>query len=188
MSEFYYKLIPNVSAEQLFDPKFLEEYDLTERITDRTSKTERCLYDGHESVWVYSDTQGFGWLITEDDPRWIFYSILNDWDTEIISQFQARYWGPGQLDELLEDWAELGLDEMYGFIMGHLMGEKYNLRPDSEVAQKLDIAKKLVAKNKWLKHPVSRDALLFQVWFIWEDKHNPITPAEVQPKPSAAIH
>jgi hypothetical protein len=93
----YYRTMDKISASDLFDGR-LKTRDIDERIVpnDTTDKA-RCLTDGENNcMWVHI---GAGCFVTDfiryagNDPWLILDSVAAEFDTEMVSEYEAQYWG-----------------------------------------------------------------------------------------------
>ena len=87
----YYSLIKKIPGDDVFDGR-LEEFGIREDIVpDQTTDTYRCLTDGRDYVWVRMDGAGFFWHVRGMSK--ILCAVADAFDTDIVSEHQAQFWG-----------------------------------------------------------------------------------------------
>src|SRR5215472_5820909 len=101
----YYSSIKKIPGDDVFDGR-LEEFGIREHIEPgQTTNTYRCLSDGHDYVWVRMDGNGFFWSVR--GLSGILYTVADVFETEIVSEHQAQFWG----FDTQEEW-DAKLDQM----------------------------------------------------------------------------
>jgi len=79
-----------------------------------TSETTRCLTDGLNYVWAFRDDFGFVHSFTRwagNHATFILQAVIEAFDTDIVSEHEARYWGFDTEEEwhaALENMEDLG--------------------------------------------------------------------------------
>jgi hypothetical protein len=87
----YYSLIKKIPGSDVFDGR-LEGFGIREHIVPgKTTNTYRCLTDGHDYVWVQMDENGFFWHVR--NATGILYAVAGVFETDIVSEHQAQFWG-----------------------------------------------------------------------------------------------
>jgi hypothetical protein len=84
-----------IRACDLFDGR-LEKFGVREQLTDRTTETEKYLTDGRNYLLVHIDDAGLVSNIRRggrNAPSKILNAIADAFDTDIVSEYDGRYWG-----------------------------------------------------------------------------------------------
>ena len=106
MSTFYITR-PKVSASDLFDGR-LEKFGVREHIEkDETTKTERCLTDGRNCLWVYINDAGLVGRLSRHGinvPGTIMNAIAEESKTDFFSEHEPQYWGFDTREEWAAAW------------------------------------------------------------------------------------
>ncbi|HYB05180.1 MAG TPA: hypothetical protein VED02_00345 [Methyloceanibacter sp.] len=106
-----YRLFEEVTVDALFDGR-LEKFGVREHVKpDETSKTQRCLTDGCNFLWVYIDDAGLVSCLSRyapnGDPSQILNAIARAFDTDIFTEYEPQFWG----FDAQEEW-EAAMDQM----------------------------------------------------------------------------
>jgi hypothetical protein len=97
----YWSLFKKIPDCDVFDGR-LEEFGIREHIVpDKTTDTYRCLTDGREYVWVRIDGSGFFWSVRGTSE--ILGTVAHVFETCIVSEHQAQFWGLDTQEEW-EEW------------------------------------------------------------------------------------
>jgi len=125
------------------------------------------LTDGHNYLWVTADEAGcvssFKGYLPNGAPDLILAAVEEVCDTEIVSEYEPKFWGFKTQEEW--DAAEMRLEEkhdaeLYGEIMKYVRGEPNDLRPGTNVMVLAEMAKLLIAENPELGLPDRKAELL----------------------------
>jgi hypothetical protein len=158
-----YRLLKNVVACNLFDGR-LEIFGVHEHFNNDTTEQRRLLTDGRNYLWLYIDDAGFVSCLTRympnGAPSKILSAIAEAFDTEIVSEYEPKFWG----FETQEEWDtwELAIvkaqeEDFYKDILKYLQGELNNITPGTIGMIKAEIAKKLVDGDPMLLLPANKD-------------------------------
>ena len=141
----YYSLIKKIPGDDVFDGR-LEEFGIREHIVPgQTTNTYRCLSDGHDYVWVRMDGNGFFWSVR--GLSGILYTVADVFETEIVSEHQAQFWGfdtQEEWDAKLDQMAKESEEKFQVSVVNYVRGQPNDIAPGTIGALKADIAKKLV--------------------------------------------
>ena len=173
----YYTTMDKVSACDLFDGR-LEKMNIDERIVPNdTTESVRCLTDGENCLWVYIDADGF---VTDfvryagNNPWPILDSVAAEFNTEIVSEYEARYWG----FDTQEDWdawlSEIAREQDDAFhieLLKHLRGEANDIRPGTIGMCMATIAEQLVAEDPEMLLPMNKVKFHKAIKSTYEARH-----------------
>jgi hypothetical protein len=123
-----YRLLKKVPACDLFDGR-LEGFGVREHVKpDATTEKSRLLTDGRNYLWVYIGDDGFVGCLTRYYPNGApgkILSVLAEvFDTDIVSEYEPRFWGFDSQEEWdadTEQWARESRDRFYLKII-HIAG------------------------------------------------------------------
>ena len=101
-----FRAMKEIPFSELFDGR-LETHGIREDISaESTSAEKRCLTDGFHYLWVYRCQDGsverfkrFGL----NDPARILATIVQMFDTDIVSEHEPRFWGFDTEEEMEAD-------------------------------------------------------------------------------------
>jgi hypothetical protein len=176
-----FRLQQRVRACDLFDGR-LAEFNVREHVhPTQTTKTQRCLTDGRNYLWVYIDDDGFVSSLTRwmpnGDPTEILDAIAVTLDTGIASEYQPQYWGfdtMAELEAALEAAEKKSSIEhkkaekkFHRELLKYLRGERNNIKPGTVEMYKAEIAKKLVETDPTLLLPTRKDQLRQEIESVY---------------------
>jgi hypothetical protein len=99
----YWSVSKKIPGRDVFDGR-LEEFGIREHIVPgQTTDSYRCLTDGHAYVWVRMDGNGFFWHVRGVSK--ILYAVADAFETEVVSEYQAKFWGL-ETEEEWEKWQQ----------------------------------------------------------------------------------
>ena len=87
--------LPPVRFADLFDGR-LDRLGVTERVSEVTTDDWRCLTDGNGTLWISVNKNGsasFKLTAQGGAPGYILSTVEKVFDTEIVSEYEAKYWG-----------------------------------------------------------------------------------------------
>ena len=154
-----FKPLTPVRFANLFDGR-LGRFGVTEHVSDGTTDTARCLTDGNNWLWAYDDGDSscFTRWAPNGAPGRILAAIEEAFDTEIVSEYNYRYWGFETLEEFRDaenKECEEGDADLYESIMKYVRGTRGHIHEDWG-----ETAKALILKNPDLVLPEHRAKLL----------------------------
>jgi hypothetical protein len=161
-----YRTMKKVRAEELFDGP-LEEFGVREHISqDETSTTRRCLTDGANYLWVNINDDGIVTTLTRyfpnGSPVHILKAICETFGTDIVSEYEPRYWGFETQEECDQAWEQTAREHKETFrseLLKYLLGEPNEFVPGVIEMAEAEIGKRLVKENPSLLLPENHDKL-----------------------------
>ncbi len=89
-----YKSLKTISFEELFDGR-LQKYGIQERQTVAATDVSRCLVGSDGLLWVYRNAGGEPCFVryAGNVAESIRIAIAVEFDTEVVSENDYRYWG-----------------------------------------------------------------------------------------------
>jgi hypothetical protein len=163
-----YRTLKEISALELLDGR-LKAYGVEHIAPEDPTDKDRCLTDGHNDVWAYINDEGLISSITryfaENDPNKILGAIAQAFDTDIVSEYDPKFWG----FDTKEDWdaanAQMAKEAKDGF---HAELVKYLQEPEQpnssrSIIPQYEIVKRLVKKDPMLLLPSNSDKFLKEV-------------------------
>jgi hypothetical protein len=136
----------------------------------------RCLTDGKNFLWVFSNEEGFVSSFTRwmpnGDPQYILSVIVDDFEVEIVSEYEPQYWGfdtEEEWDAFMEKMSQK--DEFHIELLKYLRGEPNDIRPGTIGMCQAEIAKTLVEKDPSLLQSVNKDKLRNEIQSIYDRDH-----------------
>ena len=122
------------------------------------AKKRKCLTDGHNVVWVHSDEKGRATTFSDCEnefPLGIFAAICDEFDTEIVCEHDARFWGY----ETYSEWkgAKKADANFYDDVMNYIRRKPHRFERGTIGMGRAQIAKQLIKKYPVLaaKHKCS---------------------------------
>src|SRR6476646_9503617 len=167
-----YCLLKKVPACDLFDGR-LEGFGVREHVKpDATTEKSRLLTDGRNYLWVYIGDDGFVGCLTRYYPNGApgkILSVLAEvFDTDIVSEYEPRFWGFDSQEEWDADTdqrARESRDRFYLEIINYLRGERNTdeIRHGTVGERQAQIAQKLVERDPSLLQPEAKEKLMAQI-------------------------
>jgi hypothetical protein len=160
----------------LFDGR-LENVGVREQRLEENDSSCRCLTDGRNFLFVYSDEKGQVSTFTRrgwNAPQRILQAICEKFDVDIVSEYEPQFWGFKTKEEEEAFWDEIGKkaeQDFYNEVTKFVQGEKHDLRPGSIGMIKAEIAKRLVAESPDLLSEDKRPDLIKAVDSIYDRDH-----------------
>ena len=170
MSTEYRPLKP-VPFFDLFDGR-LARYGVREHTGSMTCDKHRCLTDGRNYLWCYTDGSGQLGGMTRYGPNCplrILDAIVQVFDVDIVSEHEPQYWGFDSEEEWQAVWKadeQRCRREFYGDVLKYVHGEPNGIRAGSIGEIKADIAKDLIAQEPTLAE--NREKLIEAVERVYE--------------------
>lgn len=179
MSTCYAPLM-KITAGDLFDGR-LEEFGVREHVTPETAGKSRSLTDGRNYVEVCINEDGFIDHLTRrggNAPGKILNAVADAFDTDVVSEYEAQYWGfdtqeerdAWQMEEHRKDEEEFK-EKFYIAFLKFLRGEANDIKPGTCWMSYADIAKSLVEKDPSFLLPENRYKLLNEMQSIYDGDH-----------------
>jgi hypothetical protein len=147
-----YRPIKNILARDMFDGR-LAKLGVHEHILDDTAAATRLLTDGCNFIIVHINAEGVVDGFTRrgmNAPGKILDVIEVAFDTEIVSEYEGRYWG-FESDEEFEKWqeeqAKAANEEFFADVLRYLKGEPHRLQTGTIGMLTAEQVKKQVAKR-----------------------------------------
>jgi hypothetical protein len=175
LSTDYIPLIP-ISAVELFDGRLLL-YGVYEHIADGTSETARCLTDGcGNCLWVYLSETGmvdcFTRYFPSGNPSRILAAIADQFDVDIVSEYEPQFWGFQSQEEWDEAWEKLAREDEEEFcqdVLRYIAGDANIFTPGTVGRLKADDIKKQVEADSGLLAPENREKLREMIGAVYHD-------------------
>jgi hypothetical protein len=96
--------------EDLFDGR-LEDVGVYEHHSKEETSRDRCLTDSVNFLWVYSNEEGLVSTFTRwapnGNPQRILCAIADEFDVDIVSEYEPQFWGYEATEEWEADWAAM---------------------------------------------------------------------------------
>src|SRR5215203_6472676 len=170
----HYCLLKKVPACDLFDGR-LEEFNVREPVNpDHTTEKARCLTDGRNCVWVYIGDDGFVSSLTRygnNAPGKILNVLAEVFDTDIVSEYEAQYWGfdtQEEWDAWLDKQGKEDEERFHTEILKYLRGEPNDITPGTIGMIEAEIARTLVEKDPALMLLENKDKLRNEIKSIYD--------------------
>jgi len=195
MSTDYRPLTP-IRMTDLFDGH-LERFGVHEKHHKDTTHDRRCLTDGLNFLWVDCDEEGLVTSITRhgmNAPQRILRAIGEEFDAEIVSEHEPKYWGYATKEEWYDDWAAISEEnkrKFYDNVIKFVRGEEHDITPGTIGMIEAEIAKRLVAENPELLSDDKRSELIKAIKTIYDRDHAitvTLTEEEIAFVRTAATH
>jgi hypothetical protein len=160
-----FRPLKDILAHEMFDGR-LETFGVSERfVADQSTERSRCLTDGRNFMWVYSNDHGFVSGITRyggNAPSKILRAISETFDTDIVSEHEPQYWGfdtQEEWDAFEDKLAKESKEAFYNNLLKYLRGEPNDIKPGTIGMLKAQIAEKLVSDDPELLMPTNEGKL-----------------------------
>jgi len=173
----YYRPLNDIPYDNLFDGR-LEKHDVRGEVRSNTT-TERRYLLGRDGVLIaFRERDGNGSSFSRPSfgpmPWTVFDAIAVEFEAELVSEHDHRYWGFNTADEwdaFNDKLAKEDEDNFYNNVLHYVLGESNDLLPGTIGMIRANIAKALVEGNPSLTEPVNRDALLQGIEKVYLEKH-----------------
>jgi hypothetical protein len=157
-----YVSLDTIYASDLFDGR-LEKFGIKENIHAETNEHSRSLADGNNFLWCHIDDDGkvdyFTRYMPNGNPSRILAAIAETFDTDIVSEYDHRFWGyetEEEWDEAQRKSAQQDDERWHGELMKFLAGEPADILPGSIGMIKANYARVLVDADPALLHDRER--------------------------------
>jgi hypothetical protein len=159
MSTDYRPLTP-IRFKDLFDGR-LAEFGVLEHHSEEATSKNKCLTDGRNFLWAYCDEKSlvstFTRYMTNGDPEFILDAIRDEFDVDIVSEYEPDYWGfatKEEWDAAMRNFdKKLQQDEQHFWneVVRYAKGETAELEQsrysDSVATEMAQIAKNLISES-----------------------------------------
>jgi hypothetical protein len=152
MSTDFRPLTP-IRMEDLFDGR-LEDVGVYEHHSKDATSHNRCLTDGVNFLWVHSNEEGLVSTFTRwapnGEPQRILCAIADQFDVDIVSEYEPQYWGCETEEEERAFWDELerkNEKDFYNEVIKFVRGEDHNIKSGTIEMIRAEIVKRLIAEN-----------------------------------------
>jgi hypothetical protein len=171
-----YRPLKDILFDEVFDGR-LEKYGVQEQVRPDTTERDRYLI-GRDGVLVVYQNQDGTCNLRRDSFSVVPYAILDslaeEFNTEIVTEHDHRFWGfetEEEWDAFNEKLAREHEDKFYKALLHYVRGEPHGLSPGTIGMIQADIAKTIVTREPSLMRPENRSALLAAVERIYEEEH-----------------
>jgi hypothetical protein len=166
MSVDYRPLSP-ISFCQLFDRE-LEDTGVRQHFNEKTTSKDKCLTDGQNFVWVWSDDEEMASFTVygSNRPQCILQAIADKFGVSIVSEHEPQYWGfdtHEEWDAELEKESEEYNKEFYNDIVNFISGKPNSLEHGTVGMEMAKVAKRVTAERPELLSDKNQDELLRMV-------------------------
>jgi hypothetical protein len=169
-----YRLETPVLLENLLDGR-LSEYGITEHFTNETTASFHCLTDGRNYLWVSGEKEvdrltRYGLTA----PRKILSVIAEVFDTDIYSEYEAKFWGFETEEEWDACWERIAKEDQEKFyveVVKYIRGEPHDIRAGTIGMATAEKAKALVEKDPGLLTADRKAELLDLMEKVCEPPH-----------------
>jgi hypothetical protein len=155
MSISFRPLTP-IRMADLFDGR-LEDVGVYEHHHKEATSHYRCLTDGVNFLWVYSNEEGlvskFCRWAPNGLPQRILCAIADQFDVDIVSEYEPQYWGFETEEEWEAAWAAMAQkdeQDFYNEVIKFVRGEDHNIRSDTLEMARAETVKRIIAENPHL--------------------------------------
>jgi hypothetical protein len=150
-----YRLLENVRACDMFDGR-LEKRGVYEHIAAETTAATRFLTDRRNYLTVRINADGVVQDLTRggmNAPQTILQAIEEAFETEIVSEYEGRYWGfesDEEYDKCMQEMEKADNEKFHADVVRYLKGEPHKLRPGTIGMLTAEQVKKHVADRPQL--------------------------------------
>jgi hypothetical protein len=171
-----YRPLNDISYDYLFDGR-LEKYDVREELRSDTTTECRYLFGRDGVLIAFRENDGNRSSFSRPSfgpmPWSVFDAIAAEFQSELVSEHDHRYWGFNTADEwdnFNDKLAKDGTDKFYNNVLHYVRGEPNDLLPGTIGMRQADIAKALIEGDRSLIEPQNRDALLQAVERVYLER------------------
>jgi len=160
----------------LFDGR-LKDVGVHEHHSKEATANWKCLTDGRNFLWVYGDEKGLVSHLKRSGmnaPQRILQAICDEFDVDIVSEYEPEFWGFETKEEWDAAWAAIGEKEeqrFYNEVVKFVRGEAHDIKPGTIGMIKAEIAKQLIAESPDLLAEDKRPDLIKAVNLVYERDH-----------------
>lgn len=140
-----------------------------------TTDTRKCLTDGRNFVWIYSDDEGFvdtlERYLPNGAPGKILRAISEAFDTAIFSEYEPQFWGfdtQAEWDAWQDALAKKDEDEFYADLVKSVSAGPNGIKPGTVGEYQAQIAKRLAGADPGLTLPERREEFMDKIKTIYE--------------------
>lgn len=175
MSTDFRALTP-IPMGDLFDGR-LKNVGVHEHLSQEVTAKRRCLTDGRNFLWVYSDENGLVSSFSRygmNAPQRILRAVANEFNVDIVSEYDPEFWGYKTKDEWDAAWtkmAEKDKQDFYDQVAKFVRGESHNIEPGTIGMIQAEIAKRLIADSPDLLAEDKRPDLIKAVDLVYDRDH-----------------
>jgi hypothetical protein len=175
MSTDFRSLTP-IRMADLFDGR-LENDGVHEHHSKEATATQKCLTDGQNFLWVYANEKGLVSSFSRYcmNRTWrILNAIANEFDVDIVSEYEPEFWGYKTKEEWDMAWAAMAeKDErdFYNEVAKFVRGVAHNIRPRTIGMIQAEIAKRLIEESPDLLTKDRRADLIKAVKEVYDRDH-----------------
>jgi hypothetical protein len=168
-----------IRMADLFDGR-LENVGVHQHHCEETTSNKKCLTDGRNFLWVYCNEEGLASTFTRyglNAPRRILGAIADEFDVDIVSEYEPEFWGYETTEEWDAAWeamAEKDKQDFYNEVVKFVRGESHDIRPGTIGMIQAEIAKQLIAECPELLAEHKRPDLIKAVNMIYDRDHEVI--------------
>jgi hypothetical protein len=155
MSTDFRPLTP-IRMADLIDGR-LEDVGVHEHHSKEATSGNRCLTDGVNFLWVYSNEEGlvstFCRWAPNGNPQRILCAIADQFDVDIVSEYEPQYWGFETEEECEAAWAAMAQkheQDFYNEVAKFVRGEDHDIKSGTIEMIQAEIVKRLIAENPHL--------------------------------------
>jgi hypothetical protein len=145
-----------IRMEDLFDDR-LEDVGVYEHHHKEATSHYRCLTDGVNFLWVYSNEEGlvstFCRWAPNGNPQRILCAIADQFDVDIVSEYEPQYWGFETEEEWEAAWAAMAQkdeQDFYNEVAKFVRGKDHDIKFGTIEMIQAEIVKRLIAENPHL--------------------------------------
>jgi hypothetical protein len=166
-----------IRMTDLFDGR-LENVGVHQHHSKDTTSNKKCLTDGRNFLWVFSNEEGMVSSFTRwapnGSPGRILRAICDEFGVDIVSEHEPRYWGYETQEEWDAAYEKLYKEyeqHFYNEVVKFVRGEEHDIRPRTIGMIKAEIANQLIAESPDLLAEDKRPDLIKAVKMIYERDH-----------------
>jgi hypothetical protein len=171
-----YRLEEHIPAVDVLDGRLMV-FGVREQVNEHTNEAVKCLTDGRNCVWLYTDDDGFVSSLSSyraNVPSKILRAIATVFETQIFSEYEPQFWGFDSneaWDAAMEQMDKEDDDRFYAELIKYLRGEPSDINPHTVGQTQAVIARKLTDENHELLIPEMRKTLMTAIEKIYESHH-----------------
>jgi hypothetical protein len=155
----------------------LEDVGVHEKQCEGTTSNSKCLTDGRNFLWVYCNEEGLVSGFARygmNAPQRILQAIGDEFDVDIVCEYEPQFWGYETQEEWDAAWAKMGEkaeQDFYTEVVKFVRGEEHNIRTGTIGMIQAEIAKRLIAESPDLLAEDKRPDLIKAVNMIYDTDH-----------------